>query len=43
VPFTLPPEQLEAAVLALRSAQDRLEAAPQLRRNLATPPPAAIA
>jgi DNA-binding transcriptional MocR family regulator len=43
VPFTLPPEQLKAAVLALRSAQDRLEAAPQLRRNLATPPPAAIA
>ena len=43
VPFTLPPEQLKAAVLALRSAQDRLEAAPQLRRHLATPPPAAIA
>jgi DNA-binding transcriptional MocR family regulator len=43
VPFTLPPEQLETAVLALRSAQDRLEAAPQLRRNLAAPPPTAIA
>ena len=43
VPFTLSPEQLEAAVLALRSAQDRLEAAPQLRRNLAAPPPTAIA
>ncbi|MFE4229469.1 PLP-dependent aminotransferase family protein [Arthrobacter sp. NPDC056886] len=43
VPFTLPPEQLETAVLALRSAQDRLEAAPQLRRNLSAPPAAAIA
>jgi DNA-binding transcriptional MocR family regulator len=43
VPFTLSPGQLETAVLALRSAQDRLEAAPQLRRNLAAPPPAAIA
>ena len=30
LPFTLPPEQLETAVLALRSAQDRLDAAPQL-------------
>jgi DNA-binding transcriptional MocR family regulator len=37
VPFTLPPEQLETAVRALRSAQDRLEAAPQLRRNLRVP------
>jgi DNA-binding transcriptional MocR family regulator len=43
LPFTLPPEQLETAVLALRSAQDRLEAAPQLRRNLSVPPAAAIA
>lgn len=43
VPFTLPPEQLETAVLALRSAQDRLESAPQLRRNLSAPPAAAIA
>ncbi|MCB5291749.1 PLP-dependent aminotransferase family protein [Arthrobacter sp. SO3] len=43
VPFTLPPEQLETAVRALRSAQDRLEASPQLRRNLGTPPAAAIA
>jgi DNA-binding transcriptional MocR family regulator len=37
VPFTLPPEQLETAVRALRSAQDRLQAAPQLRRNLRVP------
>ncbi|MDF9751413.1 PLP-dependent aminotransferase family protein [Arthrobacter sp. ES3-54] len=43
LPFTLPPEQLETAVLALRSAQDRLDAAPQLRRNLSAPPAAAIA
>ncbi|MEY9775131.1 PLP-dependent aminotransferase family protein [Arthrobacter sp. MW3 TE3886] len=43
LPFTLPPEQLETAVLALRAAQDRLEAAPQLRRNLSAPPAAAIA
>ena len=43
LPFTLPPEQLETAVLALRSAQDRLEAAPQLRRNLSAAPAAAIA
>jgi DNA-binding transcriptional MocR family regulator len=43
LPFTLPPEQLETAVLALRSAQDRLDAAPQLRRNLQVPPAAAIA
>ena len=43
VPFTLAPEQLETAVLALRAAQDRLEAAPQLRRNLSAPPAAAIA
>jgi len=43
VPFTLPPEQLETAVLALRSAQDRLDAAPQLRRTLKTAPAMAIA
>ncbi|SDL33658.1 PLP-dependent aminotransferase family protein [Arthrobacter sp. ok362] len=43
LPFTLPPGQLETAVLALRAAQDRLEAAPQLRRNLSAPPAAAIA
>ena len=43
LPFTLPPEQLVTAVLALRSAQDRLEASPQLRRNLSSPPAAAIA
>lgn len=43
VPFTLPPEQLETAVLALRSAQGRLQAAPQLRRTLKTAPAAAIA
>ena len=43
VPFTLPPEQLEAAVLALRSAQDRLDAAPQLRRTLKNAPAVAIA
>lgn len=43
VPFTLPPERLETAVLALRSAQDRLDAAPQLRRTLKTAPAVAIA
>jgi len=43
VPFTLPPEQLETAVLALRAAQDRLAASPQLRRNVGAPPAAAIA
>ena len=43
VPFTLPPEQLETAVLALRSAQDRLDAAPQLRRTLKNAPAVAIA
>jgi DNA-binding transcriptional MocR family regulator len=37
LPFTLPPEQLETAVLALRAAQARLDAAPQLRRNLSAP------
>ncbi len=43
VPFTLPPEQLTTAVLALRAAQDRLDAAPQLRRTLREPEAAAIA
>lgn len=43
VPFTLPPAQLETAVLALRSAQDRLDAAPQLRRTLKDAPAVAIA
>jgi DNA-binding transcriptional MocR family regulator len=43
VPFTLPPDQLETAVRALRSAQDRLDAAPQLRRTLTNAPAAALA
>lgn len=43
VPFTLQPEQLETAVHALRSAQDRLTAAPHLRRTLKEPRQAAIA
>ncbi|WP_258804783.1 PLP-dependent aminotransferase family protein [Pseudarthrobacter sp. NS4] len=43
LPFTLPPGQLEAAVLALRAAQDRLDAAPQLRRTLKNAPAVAIA
>jgi len=43
LPFTLPPEQLETAVLALRAAQARLDGAPQLRRNLPARPAAAIA
>jgi DNA-binding transcriptional MocR family regulator len=43
VPFTLPPGTLETAVLALRSAQDRLDAAPQLRRSLKNAPAVAIA
>ncbi|HSO15424.1 MAG TPA: PLP-dependent aminotransferase family protein [Arthrobacter sp.] len=43
VPFTLPPEQLETAVRALRAAQDKLAASPQLRRNVGAPPAAAIA
>jgi DNA-binding transcriptional MocR family regulator len=43
VPYTLPPEQLETAVLALRSAQAKLDAAPQLRRSLRNPPAVAIA
>ncbi|MET4590903.1 PLP-dependent aminotransferase family protein [Arthrobacter sp. 754] len=43
VPYTLPAEQLETAVKALRSAQDRLDAAPQLRRTLKKAPAVAIA
>ncbi|MFP5312492.1 MAG: PLP-dependent aminotransferase family protein [Actinomycetes bacterium] len=43
LPFTLPPDKLEAAVLALRAAQDRLDAAPQLRRSLTEAPAVAIA
>lgn len=43
LPFTLPPEQLETAVLSLREAQDRLDRSPQLRRPLAPGPSAAIA
>lgn len=34
VPFTLPPDQLESAVKALRAAQDRLDASPQLQASL---------
>jgi DNA-binding transcriptional MocR family regulator len=43
VPFTLPPDKLETAVLALRSAQDRLDSSPQLRRTLKDSPAVAIA
>ena len=43
IPFTLPPEKLEAAVQGLRAAQDRLDAAPQLRRTLKNAPAVAIA
>lgn len=43
VPFTLPPDKLEVAVLALRAAQDKLNAAPQLRRTLKDAPTTAIA
>lgn len=43
IPFTLPPDQLETAVLALRSAQARLDASPQLRRTLRDSPAVAIA
>ncbi|GGH98272.1 PLP-dependent aminotransferase family protein [Arthrobacter liuii] len=43
LPFTLPPEKLEAAVLALKAARDRLDAAPQLRRSLTHAPAVAIA
>jgi DNA-binding transcriptional MocR family regulator len=43
LPFTLPPGQLETAVRALRSAQEKLDAAPQLRRSLRHTPAVAIA
>ena len=43
VPFTLPPEQLEVAVRALRAAQDKLDTSPQLRRTLKPERPAAVA
>jgi DNA-binding transcriptional MocR family regulator len=43
IPFTLPPGQLETAVRALRSAQEKLDAAPQLRRTLRQTPAVAIA
>ncbi|MDI2033307.1 PLP-dependent aminotransferase family protein [Paenarthrobacter nitroguajacolicus] len=43
VPFTLPPEQLEVAVRALRAAQDKLDGSPQLRRTLKPERPAAVA
>ena len=43
VPFTLPPAQLEFAVGALRAAQDKLDAAPHLRRTLKAERPAAVA
>ena len=37
VPYTLPPARLETAVLALRDAQAKLDASPQLRRTLKAP------
>lgn len=37
VPYTLAPAQLETAVLALRDAQAKLDASPQLRRILKAP------
>ncbi|MFF2298775.1 PLP-dependent aminotransferase family protein [Arthrobacter sp. NPDC058127] len=44
VPYTLAPAQLETAVLALRDAQARIDASPQLRRTLKAPKePAAVA
>ena len=43
VPFTLPSDQLETAVLALRAAQDRLDSAPTLRRHPSALPAVAIA
>ena len=43
LPFTLPPDKLETAVLALRAAQDKLDAAPQLRQSLTQAPAVAIA
>ena len=41
VPYTLAPTQLETAVLALRDAQARIDASPQLRRTLKAPKEAA--
>ena len=43
LPFTLPPAKLQTAVLALRAAQDKLNAAPQLRNSLTQAPAVAIA
>ena len=43
LPFTLPPDKLVTAVLALRAAQDKLDAAPQLRQSLTQAPAVAIA
>ncbi|MDP9936076.1 DNA-binding transcriptional MocR family regulator [Paenarthrobacter nicotinovorans] len=43
VPFTLAPQQLEVAVLALRGAQEKLDSSPQLRRTLKPGRPAAVA
>ncbi|BCW04570.1 PLP-dependent aminotransferase family protein [Arthrobacter sp. NtRootA1] len=43
VPYTLPPAQLEFAVGALRAAQDKLDASPQLRRTLKAGRPPAVA
>lgn len=44
VPYTLAPAQLETAVLALRDAQARIDASPQLRATLKAPKePAAVA
>ncbi|MDD7835990.1 MocR-like transcription factor YczR [Paenarthrobacter sp. AB444] len=43
VPFTLAPEQLEVAVLALRAAQEKLDSSPQLRRTLKPGRPTAVA
>lgn len=43
VPYTLPPEQLEFAVLALRGAQDKLDSSPHLRRSLKSERPTAEA
>ncbi|MEE2570972.1 PLP-dependent aminotransferase family protein [Pseudarthrobacter sp. J64] len=42
IPFTLPPEKLRTAVLALRAAQERLSSAPKLRRNLDDSPTAPV-
>lgn len=43
VPFTLAPEQLGVAVLALRAAQEKLDSSPQLRRTLKPGRPTAVA